>query len=176
MEKKWYIVQAHANFEKKVAEFLKERSEADGLSNFFGEVYVPTETVVETRRGRKISSERKIYPGYVFVEMHLTDETLVFVKNMPKVSGFLGADKPSPLTKDVIERVFEQMKEGTERPRPSIAFEVGEQVRVSEGPFASLSGHVEEVDDVRSRIKVAVQILGRATPVELEYDQVEKYN
>ncbi len=175
MAKRWYIVHAYSNFEKKVAESIKERAADAGLSHLFEEILVPMEEVVEVRRGRKVSSERRFFPGYVLVKMDMTNEGYHLIKNTPKVTGFLGADnKPMPIPDAEANRILNQVKEGVERPKSSITFEIGEQVRVADGPFASFSGHVEEVDDVRSRLKVAVSIFGRPTPVELEYGQVEK--
>jgi len=175
MEKRWYIVHAYSNFEKKVAEAIKERAKAEGLEDDFEEVLVPVEEVVEVRRGRKVSSERKFFPGYVLVKMKMTDAAHVLIKNTPKVTGFLGSDnKAVPISEAEAMRIFNQVKEGVERPRPTVTFEVGEQVKVSDGPFASFSGHVEEVDEERARLKVAVLIFGRPTPVELEFGQVEK--
>jgi len=173
--KRWYIVHAYSNFEKKVAESIREQAKQRNLEDHFDEVMVPTETVTEVRRGRKVNAERKFFPGYVLVKMSLTDEVYHLIKNTPKVTGFLGADnKPMPISDAEANRILHQVQEGIERPKPSVSFEVGEQVRVSDGPFASFNGAVEEVDEARSRVKVAVSIFGRATPVELEFGQVEK--
>jgi len=175
MAMRWYIVHAYSNFERKVAESIKERAAAANLGEMFEEVLVPMEEVVEMRRGRKIASERKFFPGYVLVKMELNDETYHLIKNTPKVTGFLGTDnKPIPITEEEAGRILQQVQEGVERPKPSVTFEIGEQVRVADGPFASFNGLVEEVDEERARLKVAVSIFGRATPVELEYAQVEK--
>jgi transcriptional antiterminator NusG len=176
MTKRWYIVHAYSNFEKKVAEAIREQAEQRGLGSLFEDILVPTEKVVEVRRGRKVDAERKFFPGYVLVKMEMTDEAYHLIKNTPKVTGFLGADKSKPVAipDSEVERILYQVQEGVERPRPSISFEIGEQVRVSDGPFASFSGLVEEVDEERARLKVAVSIFGRPTPVELEYAQVEK--
>ena len=175
MAKRWYIVHAYSNFENKVAESIRDQAKQRGLSDYFEEVMVPKEKVVEVRRGRKIDAERKFFPGYVLVKMELTDDAYHLIKNTPKVTGFLGSDnKPMPLSEAEAQRILHQVQEGIERPKPSVSFEVGEQVRVSEGPFASFNGVVEEVDDGRSRLKVAVSIFGRPTRVELEMGQVEK--
>jgi transcriptional antiterminator NusG len=175
MTKHWYIVHAYSNFERKVAAAIKERAQAQGLEDEFDDVLVPMEEVVEMRRGRKVSSERKFFPGYVLAKMEMNDQTYHLVKNTPKVTGFLGTDqKPVPITDDEAMRILQQVQEGVERPKPSVSFEIGEQVRVADGPFASFNGLVEEVDEERARLKVAVSIFGRATPVELEYGQVEK--
>ena len=173
--KRWYIVHAYSNFERKVAEAIKERAGRQGLTDKFEQVLVPMEEVVEVRRGKKVSSERKFFPGYVLVKMEMSDRTYHLIKDTPKVTGFLGADnKPMPITEGEAMRILQQVQEGVERPKPTISFEVGEQVRVADGPFASFNGVVEEVDEVRARLKVAVSIFGRATPVELEFGQVEK--
>jgi transcriptional antiterminator NusG len=175
MAKRWYIVHAYSNFERKVAESIKERAAAAGYADMFEEVLVPMEEVVEMRRGRKVSSERKFFPGYVLVKMDLNDHTYHLIKSTPKVTGFLGTEnKPIPITDEEAGRILQQVQEGVERPKPSVTFEIGEQVRVADGPFASFNGLVEEVDEERARLKVAVSIFGRATPVELEYAQVEK--
>jgi transcriptional antiterminator NusG len=172
---RWYIVHAYSNFEKKVAESIREQAHSRGLEELFEEILVPTEKVVEVRRGRKVDSERKFFPGYVLVKCNLTDEAYHLIKNTPKVTGFLGADKkPIPISDAEAQRILHQMQEGVERPKTTVSFEVGEQVRVADGPFASFNGFVEEVDDARSRLKVAVSIFGRPTPVELEFGQVEK--
>lgn len=175
MDKRWYIVHAYSNFEKKVAESIREQAKQRGLQDLFDDILVPTEKVTEVRRGRKVDTERKFFPGYVLVKMNLTDEAFHLIKNTPKVTGFLGADnKPMPISENEAMRILHQVQEGVERPKPSISFEIGENVRVSDGPFASFSGVVEEIDEARSRVKVAVSIFGRATPVELEFAQVEK--
>ena len=172
---KWYIVHAYSNFEKKVAQHMRDQAKQRGLEEHFSEILVPTEDVIEVRRGRKINSERKFFPGYVLVKMDLTDQTFHLIKNTPKVTGFLGADnKPMPISEKEAMSILQQVQEGVEHPKPSISFEVGESVRVSDGPFASFNGIVEEVDEERSRLKVEVSIFGRPTPVELEYGQVEK--
>jgi transcription termination/antitermination protein NusG len=175
MSMRWYIVHAYSNFEKKVAESIKEQAAQRGLAAKFEEILVPTEQVVEIRRGRKINTERKFFPGYVLVKCDLTDDVYHLIKNTPKVTGFLGADKkPMPISDLEADRIKGQVAEGVERPKASISFEIGETVRVADGPFASFNGVVEDVDEDRSRVKVAVSIFGRPTPVELEYGQVEK--
>jgi transcriptional antiterminator NusG len=172
---KWYIVHAYSNFEKKVAESIREQARTQGLEENFSEILVPTEDVVEIRRGRKINSERKFFPGYVLVKMDLTDEAFHLVKNTPKVTGFLGSGaKPMPVSEKEVQRIVGAIEEGVERPKPTIRFDIGETVRVTDGPFASFSGSVEQVDEERARLRVTVSIFGRPTPVELEYSQVEK--
>ena len=175
MAKRWYIVHAYSNFENKVAQSIRDQAAQRGLQDMFDEVLVPTEKVVEVRRGRKVDADRKFFPGYVLVKCDLTDEIYHLIKNTPKVTGFLGHEhKPMPIPEKEAERIKGQVAEGIDRPKPSISFEIGEQVRVADGPFASFNGVVEEVDEGRARLKVAVSIFGRATPVELEYGQVEK--
>ncbi|WP_118133840.1 transcription termination/antitermination protein NusG [Oceanicella sp. SM1341] len=175
MAKRWYSVHVLSNFEKKVAESIKEGAEQKGLSELIEDVLVPTEEVVEVRRGKKVQSERRFMPGYVLVKMQLTDETYHLVANTNRVTGFLGPQgKPTPLRDAEVARLLNQVEEGIERPRPAITFEIGEQVTVVDGPFESFAGMVEEVDDVNARLKVTVSIFGRATPVELEYGQVQK--
>ncbi len=175
MAKRWYIVHAYSNFEKKVADSIREKAEQKGLTDLFEEILVPMEKVVEVRRGRKVDAERKFFPGYVLVKMEMTNEAFHLIKDTPKVTGFLGSDnKPMPIPEREALQILHQVQEGVERPKPSVSFEIGEQVRVSDGPFASFSGLVEEVDDERARLKVAVSIFGRATPVELEFGQVDK--
>lgn len=175
MAQRWYIVHCYSGFEKKVAQSIKEQAAVQGLDEMFENVLVPSEEVVEMRGGRKVSSERRFFPGYVLVRMEMTDQTWHLVRNTPKVTGFLGSgSKPMPIPDAEAERVMSQVQEGVERPRPSITFEIGETVRVADGPFTSFNGTVQEVDEERARLKVAVSIFGRATPVELEYSQVEK--
>ncbi len=175
MASRWYVIHVYSGFEKKVAQAIREQAEQKGLAERFEQILVPTEEVVEVKRGAKVSSERKFFPGYVLIKMDLDDETWHLVKNTPKVTGFLGGrGRPSPISENEAARIMRQVQEGIERPKPSITFEIGEQVRVSDGPFTSFNGVVEEVDEEKSRIKVAVSIFGRATPVELEYSQVEK--
>jgi transcriptional antiterminator NusG len=174
-EAHWYVVHVYSGFERKVAESIREQARQKGMEEEIEQVLVPTEEVVELRRGQRVSSERKFFPGYVLVRMQMTDDAWHLVKNTPKVTGFLGGrGRPSPISEREAERILRQVQEGVERPKPSVTFEVGEQVRVCDGPFTSFNGTVEEVDEERARVKVAVSIFGRSTPVELEYAQVEK--
>jgi transcription termination/antitermination protein NusG len=175
MAKRWYIVHTYSNFEKKVMEDIRKQVAQKHLDEMFEQIIVPTEEVVEIRRGRRIKTERRFFPGYVLVKVDLTDEAFHLIKNTPKVTGFLGSGlKPVPISDVEANRILNQVAEGVEKPKTSIHFEIGEQVKVADGPFASFTGQIEEVDEERSRLKVAVSIFGRPTPVELEYGQVEK--
>jgi transcriptional antiterminator NusG len=175
MASSWYIVHTYSNFEKKAAEEIKRQAKIQGIEDLIEDVMVPTEEVIEMRRGQKVNAERKFLPGYILVKADLTNEAYHLIKNVPKVTGFLGQNnKPMALRQGEVDRILNQVQEGTDRPKPSITFEIGEQVRVADGPFTSFNGVVEEVDEDRSRVKVAVSNFGRATPVELEYTQVEK--
>ena len=174
MAKRWYVIHAYSGFEKKVAESIRDQAAQKGMEEEFEQVLVPVEEVVELRRGQRVNSERKFFPGYVLVKMEMTDESWHLVKNTPKVTGFLGNRKPAPISEREADRILQQVQEGVDRPKPSVIFEIGEQVRVTDGPFNSFNGFVEDVDEERARLKIAVSIFGRSTPVELEYSQVEK--
>ena len=175
MAHRWYVINVYSGFENKVAESIRELAGQKGMADLFEQILVPVEEVVEMRRGAKVKTERKFFPGYVLIRMEMTDESWHLVKNTAKMTGFLGdAGRPTPVSDVEVERILRQVQEGIERPKPAVTFEIGEQVRVCDGPFNSFNGLVEEVDEERARLKVAVSIFGRATPVELEYSQVEK--
>ena len=175
MAQRWYVIHVFSGFEKKVAQSIREQADKQGISHDIEEVLVPTEEVFQVRRGQKVKSESKFFPGYVLVQMEMSDHAWNMVKNTPKVTGFLGAgQRPSPISNSEAQRILSQVQEGVDRPMPSVTYEVGEQVQVCDGPFASFNGLVEEVDAERSRLKVSVSIFGRATPVDLEYSQVQK--
>ena len=177
MTKRWYVVHAYSGFENQVVRLLKERIQrSDGMDDMFGDILVPTEEVVEMRDGQKRRSDRKFFPGYVLVQMEMNDDTWHLVKNVPKVMGFIGgtADKPAPISDKEADAILQRVQEGAEKPRPKILFEPGEVVRVIDGPFNDFNGVVEEVNYEKSRLRVAVFIFGRSTPVELEFGQVEK--
>lgn len=175
MATNWYIVHAYSNFEKKVADAILAGAKDKGLSGLIEEVFVPTEEVTELRRGRKINTERRFFPGYVLVKMVMNDDTYHLIKETPKVTGFLGSgNKPMPVPQKEVDSIRGVMEDGEARPRSTVSFDVGESVRVTDGPFASFSGIVEDVDEDAERLKVAVSIFGRSTPVELEFTQVEK--
>ena len=176
MALRWYVVHAYSNFEKKVRSSLQDRIKLNGLEEHFGKILVPTEEIVEMKDGKKRSSERKFFPGYVLVEMELNDETWHLVKSVPKVLGFIGgsSDRPAPITEEEANFILSRVEEGVDKPRPKVLFEPGEVVRVVDGPFNDFNGVVETVNYDKSRLRVAVQILGRSTPVELDFTQVEK--
>ena len=176
MSKRWYVVHAYSGMEKSVARALQDRVERAGMQGQFGKILVPTEEVVEMKNGQRTISERRFFPGYVLVEMEMNDDTWHLVKNTNKVTGFVGgtANKPAPISEKEVEKIMAQMQEGVEKPRPKTLFEVGEMVRVKDGPFTDFNGNVEEVNYEKSRLRVSVTIFGRATPVELEFGQVEK--
>ena len=175
MAKRWYIIHAYSNFENKVADSIREQAKHRHLDDLFEQIIVPTEKLVDVRHGQKHTTERKFFPGYVLVKMDLSDEAYHLIKNTPKVTGFLGSgSKPMPVSEREVARIIGAIEEGVERPKPTISFEIGETVRVTDGPFASFNGSVEQVDEERARLRVTVSIFGRATPVELEYAQVEK--
>ena len=175
MAARWYVIHVYSGFESKVAQSIREQALQTGLDDLVEEVLVPMEEVVQMRRGAKVNTERKFFPGYVLAKMEMSDDVWHLVKETAKVTGFLGAgNKPSPISEAEARRILHQVQEGVERPKPSVTFEIGEQVRVADGPFTSFNALVEDVDEERARLKVAVSIFGRATPVELEYGQVEK--
>ncbi len=176
MAKSWYVIHAYSGFEKQVKRSLEERIDRFGMEDLFGQVLVPTEEVVEMRKGQKRRSDRKFFPGYVLVEMEMTDETWHLVKDVPKVMGFLGgtSDRPAPISEQEAEAILDRVQEGVDKPRPKVLFEPGQMIRVTDGPFNDFNGVVEEVNYEKSRLRVAVLIFGRSTPVELDFHQVEK--
>ncbi|UOO81796.1 transcription termination/antitermination protein NusG [Uruburuella testudinis] len=176
MSKRWYVVQAYSGFEKNVQKTLKERIVREGMDEYFGQILVPVEEVVDIKNGRKTISERKFFPGYVLVEMEMSDDSWHLVKSTPRVSGFIGgtANRPMPISQREVDAILQQVKSGVEKPKPKVEFEVGQPVRVNEGPFADFNGVVDEVNYERNKLRVSVQIFGRETPVELEFNQVEK--
>jgi transcription termination/antitermination protein NusG len=175
MAMRWYVLHVYSGFENKVAETIRDKVRKQDMEDKVEDIMVPTEEVVEVRRGQKVNSERKFFPGYVLIKCDLNDNLWHLVKDTPKVTGFLGAgQKPSPVSEKEAQRLLKQIQEGVDRPRPSITFDIGEEVKVADGPFASFNGTVEEVDEEKGRVKVSVSIFGRATPVDLEYGQVEK--
>ena len=172
---RWYVLHAYSGYEKKVAESIVEQSNKLGIPQFIEEVLVPTQNIVEVKRGTRVNTERKFFPGYILIKMTLNDDTLHIIKNTPKLSGFLGTQgKPTPISNGEAKRISEQIIHSEEKPRPSIDYEIGEQIKVIDGPFASFNGHIEQVNEEKAKLKVAVSIFGRSTPVELEYTQVEK--
>ena len=176
MTKRWYVVHAYSGFEKSVQRALIERINRAGMQDGFGQILVPVEEVIEMRNGQKTVTERKFFPGYVLVEMEMNDETWHLVKSTPKVTGFVGgtANKPAPISEKEVAKIMQQMQEGVEKPRPKVLFEIGEVVRVKEGPFTDFHGTVEDANYDKSKLRVSVTIFGRATPVELDFTQVEK--
>ena len=173
---KWYVLHVYSGFESKDAEAIKEKADKQGLGEHIEEILVPTEEVVEVKRGQRVNTERKFFPGYVLAKLDLDDNVWHLIKDTPKVSGFLGAggNKPVPISEREAQRIINQVQEGIDRPRPSVVYDIGEEVKVTDGPFASFNGVVEEIDEEKAKLKVSVSIFGRATPVELEYSQVEK--
>jgi transcriptional antiterminator NusG len=176
MSKRWYVVHAYSGFEKSVQRALVERITRAGMQDFFGQILVPVEEVIEMKNGQKSITERKFFPGYVLVEMEMNDDSWHLIKSTPKVTGFVGgtANKPTPISEKEVEKIMQQMQEGVDKPRPKVLFEVGEMVRVKEGPFTDFNGSVEDVNYEKSKIRVSVTIFGRATPVERDFGQVEK--
>ena len=175
MTARWYVLHVYSGFEDKAADTIREKAAKKGLEERIEEILVPTEEVVEVKRGQRVNAERKFFPGYVLMKADMDDDIWHLIKETPRVTGFLGANnKPTPVSEAEAQRIIQQVQEGVDRPRPSVTFDIGEEVKVSEGPFASFNGTVEEVDEEKARLKVTVSIFGRATPVELEYSQVEK--
>jgi len=171
----WYVVNVYSGYEKKVAEYIQEQAAKKGLDQQIESIFVPTEEVVEVKKGAKVTSERQYFPGYVLIKMQLTDDLWHLVRHTPKVSGFLGGKgKPTPVSQVEVDRILAQVEEGVKKPKSTIFFEIGEQVRVSEGPFTSFNGIVEEIDEEKQRVKVSISIFGRSTPIDLDFLQVEK--
>lgn len=175
MSKRWYVLHVYSGFEQKISDAIQEQARKQGLEDFFGDILVPTEEVVEVRKGQRVNAERKFFPGYVLIQMEMDDRAWHLVRNVPKVTGFLGGGKkPIPMTEKEAQQLIKQLQEGVDRPRPSVTYDIGEEVKVTDGPFASFTGVVEEIDEEKQKLKVTVSIFGRATPVELEYSQVDK--
>ena len=175
MSHRWYVVNTHSGFEKKVSQVIEEQAERKGLADHFSQVLVPMEEVIEIRRGKKVNAERKFFPGYILINMDMTDDTWHLVKDTPKVSGFLGpSGKPSPISEAEAQNILSQVQEGVDKPKRSIIYQIGETIKVADGPFASFNGVVEDIDEEKERLKIAVSIFGRSTLVELGYGQVEK--
>ena len=175
MAARWYVIHVYSGFERKVAQSIREQAEQKGMGDSFAEILVPTEEVVELRRGAKVSSERKFFPGYVLIKMEMTDDTWHLVKNTPKVTGFVGASaKPTPLTQEEVDRIINQVSVAAEKPKPKFQFHRGDPVRIIDGPFSNFQGMVDEVNNDRATMKVMVSIFGRSTPVELDFLKVEK--
>lgn len=176
MAKRWYVLHVYSGFENKVKESIEEKAAKQGLDDAIEEILVPMEEVVEVKRGQRVNAERKFFPGYVLAKLDMNDNVWHLIKNTPKVSGFLGSggNKPVPISEAEAQRIITQVQEGVDRPRPSVVYDIGEEVKVTDGPFASFNGIVEEVDEEKAKLKVSVSIFGRSTPVELEYGQVEK--
>ncbi len=174
-KKRWYVLHVYSGFENKVSEAIMEKARKKGLADYIEEIMVPTEEVVEVKRGQRVNTERKFFPGYVLAKLDLNDDVWHLIKDTPKVTGFLGAgNRPSPISNKEAESLMKQIQEGVDRPRPSVVYDIGEEVKVIDGPFASFNGTVEDLDEEKAKLKVSVSIFGRATPVELEYSQVEK--
>ena len=172
---RWYVINVYSGFEKRVAKSIQEQADKKNLKDYFTHLLIPTEEVIEIKKGERTIKEQQVFPGYILVKMFLSDDTWHLVRNIPKVTGFLGANsKPSPISEKEVDRILNQMKEGSTKPRSTVTFDIGEHVRVSDGPFTSFSGLVEDVDEEKSRLKVSVSIFGRETPVDLEFNQVEK--
>ena len=172
---RWYVLHSYSGYEKKVADSIVDQAEKLGISEHIEEVSVPTQNIVEVKRGVRVNSERKIFPGYILIKMNLNDDTWHIIKNTPKLSGFLGTKgKPIPISNSEAKRISQQVIDGVEKSRPAVMYDVGEQVKVIDGPFASFNGEIEQIDEEKARLRVAVSIFGRSTPVDLEYSQVEK--